>query len=102
MPNALTHCIFSIIVMLKIELMKAFPRFSWYRICGHAKEHSICRNRSATSAGPWQANPYHRTVTSQDLEAAAGLVSEPAEQDRMREVANELAKQTLRGKLSCH
>jgi hypothetical protein len=84
------------------ELMKAFPRFSWYRICDHAKANGIYRRRTVTNTGPWQTNPWHRTMTYHDLETAAALVQEPEKQDRMREIANELAKKTLRGELSAH
>ncbi len=86
----------------QVELMQTFPRFSWYRICDHAKENGIYRNRAMTNTSPWQTNPYHRTVSYQDLEAAAGLVQEQEKKERMQEIANILAKQTFRGKLSVH
>ncbi|HLI87720.1 MAG TPA: recombinase family protein [Ktedonobacteraceae bacterium] len=85
----------------QVELMQAFPRFSWYRICDHAKENGIYRNRSLTT-GRGMANLYHRTVSWQDLEAVARLVEEPAAKERMQEIANTLAKETLRGQLSAH
>ncbi len=52
--------------------------------------------------GRARINLYHRTVSWQDLEAVAGLVQEPEEKKRMQEIANELAKGTLRGELSAH
>jgi len=86
----------------QIELMKAFPRFSWYRIYDRAKLHGIRRNRSMTSAGPRRANPYHRTMTYKDLEAVANLTDKPDEKERLQEIANELARRTLSGGLSAH
>jgi hypothetical protein len=86
----------------QIELMKTFSRFSWYRICDHAKENGIYRNRAVTNTGPWRTNPYHRTMSYQDLEAVASLVKKPDEQKRMQGMANELAKATMRGELSAH
>jgi len=84
----------------QIELMKAFPRFSWYRICDRAKERDI--RRTITLHGRTPINLYHRTVSYQDLAAVADLVREPNEKERLQEIANALAKGTLRGELSAH
>jgi DNA invertase Pin-like site-specific DNA recombinase/predicted nucleic acid-binding OB-fold protein len=84
----------------QLELMKAFPRFSWYRICDRGMEHGI--RRILPRQGRAQVNQYHRTMTYQDLYAVARLVQEPDEKERMQEIANELAKETLRGELSAH
>lgn len=84
----------------QIELMKAFPRFSWYRICDRAKEHDI--RRVLPPQGRARVNIYHRTMSWQDLESVAGLVQEPNEKERVQEIANELARKTLRGELSTH
>ncbi len=84
----------------QIELMKAFPRFSWYRICDRGMEHGLRRTLPRHGGAP--VNQYHRTMTYQDLDAVAALVQKPDEKDRMQETANELAKGTLRGELSAH
>jgi hypothetical protein len=84
----------------QLELMKAFPRFSWYRICDRATEHKILRTLPRQGRAP--VNTYHRTMTYQDLYSVAGLVQEPDEKERLQEIASELAKETLRGELSAH
>ncbi|BCL81112.1 recombinase family protein [Ktedonobacteria bacterium brp13] len=84
----------------QIELMRAFPRFSWYRIYDRAKAHGI--RRTLPRQGRALINVYHRTMTYQDLESVANLVDEPEQKERMQEIANELAKSTLRGELSSH
>jgi hypothetical protein len=84
----------------QLELLQAFSRFSWYRICDRAKEHDI--RRALPRQGRARLNFYHRTMTGQDLEAVAGLVQEPEKKERMQEIANALARETLRGELSAH
>ncbi|WP_040442409.1 recombinase family protein [Ktedonobacter racemifer] len=87
-------------VASQTELMSAFPRFSWYRICDRAIEHGI--RRAIPRQGRAHVNVYHRTMSWQDLESVANLVDEPEQKERMQEIANELAKSTLRGELSAH
>ena len=84
----------------QLEVMKAFPRFPWSRICNRACVHKIIR--TLPPQGRARINVYHRTMTYQDLDAVAALVQEPEKKERMREIANELARGTLRGELSAH
>ncbi|HEX6552130.1 MAG TPA: hypothetical protein VF026_05155 [Ktedonobacteraceae bacterium] len=58
--------------------------------------------RTLPRQGRAQVNQYHRTMTYQDLEAVAALVQEPDQKERMQEIANALARETLRGGLSAH
>jgi hypothetical protein len=58
--------------------------------------------RAIQLQGRARINGYHRTMTWQDLEAAAGLVDASDEKERMREIAKALAARTLRGELSAH
>src|SRR5260370_5689146 len=55
----------------QLELMEAFPRFSWYRICDRGMEHGIRRILPRQGRAP--VNQYHRTMTYQDLYAVARL-----------------------------
>jgi hypothetical protein len=45
---------------------------------------------------------YHRTVSYGDLEAVAQLVQTEEEKNRIRQIANELAKETMRGNLAAY
>ncbi|GCE27422.1 hypothetical protein KDA_29060 [Dictyobacter alpinus] len=84
----------------QIELMKAFPRFSWYRIYDRAKLYST--RRALPRQGRALVNIYHRTVTYEDLESVADLVSTPQEKEQVQEITNTLAKSTLRGELTAY
>jgi hypothetical protein len=82
------------------EVMRALPRRAWGRIGTQAQLLGL--RRSVPHAGPHPFNLYHRTVSYNDLDAAANLVDDPHQQERLREVVNTLAKQTMRGNLSVH
>jgi hypothetical protein len=79
----------------QIELMKAFPNRSWSGIYDRAIELRLRRMA-------YQTNYYHRTMRYDDLEAVSRLVKSEQEKERIREIANSLARNTKRGNLSAH
>ena len=84
----------------QLEIMRALPRRAWQSIREHASALDLRRVSFATNAAGM--NPYHATMSYDDLEAVANLVTDPEQQERAREVANSLAKRTARGGLSAH
>jgi DNA invertase Pin-like site-specific DNA recombinase len=84
----------------QVEIMQALPSRAWDRILERAQVFSF--RRKIKHAGPHPFNVYHRTMTWRDLEAVSALVDNPEQQDRLRQVANDLAKKTMRGGLSAH
>jgi hypothetical protein len=84
----------------QVEVMQALPNRAWNRILERAQNLGL--RRKITHAGPHPFNLYHRTMSYRDLDAAACLVDDPQQQERLRQVANELAKRTVRGGLSAH
>lgn len=84
----------------QVQIMQALPSRAWNRILERAQVLGL--RRRISHAGPRQFNVYHRTMTYRDLEAAAALVHDPEHQDRLRYVANDLARRTMRGGLSAH
>jgi hypothetical protein len=49
-----------------------------------------------------RSNPYHETMSYDDLAAVSSLVNDSQQQERLREVTNNLARHTARGGLSAH
>ncbi len=84
----------------QIELMQALPHRAWYRICDRAQVLNLRRN--IPNQGRTRVNMYHRTMRYDDLEAIARLVQGEEEKERVRQIANKLAQQTMRGGLSAH
>jgi hypothetical protein len=84
----------------QLEVMKVLPSRAWNRILERAQVLGL--RRKITHAGPHPFNVYHRTMSYRGLEAAASLVDDPEQQERLRQVANELAQRTVRGGLSAH
>jgi DNA invertase Pin-like site-specific DNA recombinase len=84
----------------QVELMKAFPHRSWYRICDRAQVLHL--RRSLPHQGRARVNGYHRTMRYDDLEAVAHLGESREEKERLCQIANELAQRTMRGGLSAH
>lgn len=84
----------------QVQIMQALPSRAWNRILERAQVLGL--RRRISHAGPRPFNVYHRTMAYRDLEAAAALVHDPAHQDRLRYVANDLARHTMRGELSAH
>jgi hypothetical protein len=84
----------------QLDIMRALPRRAWQSIREHASGLDLRRVNFATNAAGM--NPYHSTMSYDDLEAVANLVTVPEQQERAREVANNLAKKTARGGLSAH
>ena len=82
----------------QIELMRAFPRRAWYRICDRAQVLNL--RRSLPHQGRARVNGYHRTMRYDDLEAVANLGESREEKERLCQIANELAQQTMRGSLT--
>jgi DNA invertase Pin-like site-specific DNA recombinase len=84
----------------QVEIMRALPRRAWQSIRHYASSLGLRRvSYTTNSAG---VNVYHATMSYDDLETVAGLVSDPEQQGRLREVADSLARQTARGGLSAH
>lgn len=88
----------------QIELMKVLPKRGWCRVLDRAQVLKLKRDRYATGIfrGPHPVRLYHRTMSYEDLEAVARLVEGEEEKERVHQVTNELAKNTLRGGLSAH
>jgi hypothetical protein len=84
----------------QLEIMRALPRRVWQSIREHASGLGLRRVNYATDATG--VNPYHATMSYDDLEAVANLVTDPQQQERVREVANSLARKTAPGGLSAH
>src|SRR5262249_19000844 len=84
----------------QVEIMQALPGWAWNRIVERAQVLGL--RRAISHAGPHPFNVYHRTVSYQDLEAAANLVDEPKQQSRVRQVVDDLARRTLRGALTAY
>ena len=84
----------------QVEVMQALPCRAWDRIRDRAQVLGL--RRAISHAGPHPFNVYHRTMRYDDLEAAARLVDDPAQQDCLRELVNVLAQQTVSGGLSAH
>jgi hypothetical protein len=84
----------------QVELMQALPQRGWNRILERAQ--MLGMRRAISHAGPHPFNVYHRTMRYDDLEAAASLVDDPAQQEFLREQIDALARQTVRGGLSAH
>lgn len=84
----------------QVEIMQALPYRAWNRIKQRAKVLRLRRN--APQNGPHPINVYPDTMRYDDLETAARLVDDPTQQDRLRELVNALAQQTVRGGLSAH
>jgi hypothetical protein len=82
------------------DLMRRLPDRTWSRIYERAQDLQL--RRTLPHNGPHPFNTYHRTLTYNDLEAVAGLVSAEIQQDRMRQVVNDLARRTMRGGLTAH
>ncbi len=85
----------------QLEIMQAFPLLSWASIKHHAWKLGV-DDRIHIRKGRIRVNPYHRTMTYQDLRAVTTLVERPYEQERMQEVANMLSGETKRGEISAH
>src|SRR5579859_4026071 len=79
----------------QVEVMQALPCRAWDRIRDRAQVLGL--RRATSHAGPHPFNVYHRTMRYDDLEAAARLVDDPAQQDCLRELVNVLAQQTVSG-----
>jgi hypothetical protein len=84
----------------QLEIMHALPRRAWQSIREHASGLGLRRVNYATDATG--VNPYHATMSYDDLESVANLVTDPQQRERAREVANSLARMTARGGLSAH
>jgi hypothetical protein len=84
----------------QIELMQAFPHRAWYRICDRAQVLNL--RRSLPHQGRTRVNGYHRTMRYDDLEAVAILGTSREEKERLCQIADELARQTMRGGFSVH
>jgi hypothetical protein len=81
--------------------MQALPRRAWQSIREHASKIGLARVRKGLAGG----NPskvYYNTMSWDDVEVISRLSGDPQEQDRLRQVANDLATQTVRGGLSAH
>lgn len=89
---------------LQIEIMQALRGRAWNRIIERAQDLKLRRKLSTAVnfSGPHSVNVYHRTVSYGDLEAVARLVQTDEEKNRIWQITNELAKQTLRGKLTAY
>jgi hypothetical protein len=88
-------------VASQLEIMQAFPRLSWASTKHHAWALGA-DDRIGIRKGRIRINPYHRTMAYQDLAAAAALVKNTYEQERLQEVANALSEETKRGQVSAH
>jgi hypothetical protein len=84
----------------QIELMEVLPHRAWYRIYDRAKLLKL--RRSLPHQGRARVNVYHRTMRFDDLEAIAQLGESSKEKEHLCQVANMLAKQTMRGSLSSY
>jgi DNA invertase Pin-like site-specific DNA recombinase len=82
------------------EIMQALPRRAWQSIREHAFRLGL--RRINYQSGPAGNNHYHLTMSYDDLEAVTKLVTDPAQQERLREVANQLAQHTVKGELTAH
>ena len=51
---------------------------------------------------PHLVNMYHRTVSYNDLDAVTQLVQTEEEKKRIRQIANQLSKETMRGSVSAY
>jgi hypothetical protein len=80
--------------------MWVLPCRAWARILDRAQVLGL--RRDIPHADPHPFNVYHRTMRYDDLEAAAQLVDDPVQQDRLRELVDSLARQTVSGGLSAH
>jgi hypothetical protein len=84
----------------QVEIMQALPNRAWSRILERAQVLGLWR--TITHAGPHPFNVYYRTISYRDLETASAPVDDSEQQERVRQVANDLAKRTVRGSLSAH
>jgi hypothetical protein len=82
------------------RMMEALPRRAWQSVRERARTMNIHRSATTTKAQGGQI--YHETMTFADLQAATALVGDAIQQERIREVTNELARNTGRGRLSAH
>ncbi len=82
----------------QVEIMRALPEWAWNRILERAQVLGI--RRAISHAGPHPFNVHHRTVSYQDVEAAAKLADDPEQQGRLRQAVDDLARRTVRGALS--
>jgi hypothetical protein len=82
------------------EIMQALPRRSWHRINKQAVVLGLHRHISHNGSHPF--NVYHSSMRYDDLQTVASLVDDPVQQERLREIAHSLAKQTVSGGLSAH
>jgi len=82
----------------QVEIMQALPEWAWNRILERAQVLGL--RRVVSHAGPHPFNVYHRTVSYQDVEAAAKLADDPDQQGRLRQAIDDLARRTVRGALA--
>jgi hypothetical protein len=80
------------------DIMKALPQRAWQSIREHAGRLGL--RRIAPGAGA--VNTYYVTMSYADLEAVERLTDDPQQQDRLRRLADDLARRTVRGGLSAH
>jgi hypothetical protein len=84
----------------QLEIMRALPRRGWHSIRHYASKLNLRRINYATHGEG--INPFHETMSYDDLTAVSSLVNDPQQQERLREATNMLAQQTARGGLSAH
>jgi hypothetical protein len=84
----------------QVEIMRVLPEWAWNRILERAQVLGL--RRALSHAGPHPFNVYHRTMSYQDLEAAANLADGPEQQSHLRQAVSGLARRTVRGALSAY
>ncbi len=80
-------------------IMQALPRRAWQSIHEHASKLGITRERKSSGRG---SQIYNNTMSWDDVDAVSRLSGDPHVQNRLRQIANDLATQTVRGGLSVH
>jgi hypothetical protein len=82
----------------QVDIMRALPRRAWQSIREHAS--AIGLRRPTLTIG--DGNIFAPTMSYADLDAVERLTDDAQQQDRLRHVANALARRTVRGALSAH
>jgi hypothetical protein len=84
----------------QVEIMRALPEWAWNRILERTQVLGL--RRAVSHAGPHPFNVYHRTMSYQDLEAAANLADGLEQESHLRQAVSGLARRTVRGALSAY
>lgn len=80
----------------QVDIMRALPQRAWQSIREHASVLGLHRVAPSASA----VDTYYVTMSYADLVAVEFLTGNPQQQDRLRCIADELARRTVRGGLS--